>query len=423
MARKKKSKKKVRNSLSRKIPLNILSSSIANTRGILKLDSDCTVAIRGDHGNSYVCGKCSALLMENIPRFQLIGGVILCNSCGSYNSADKVRNYSSCPTMIGDIRDLPHPKEIISCHSMWTQHRLAPEFEKIHSKFLKRWEEYQGNRPNILYHYTSYFGLDSIVKSGKVWFSDIAFLNDASEMQLAIDLISDYTGGIDPNISELGRELIRRSSIHYAPDSPANGFFVACFCADGDLLSQWRAYGSGGGYALGFNSREMADTGNIRVRKIVYDPELQKSFVQEIVNDTLKLLESVAGSRSIKDLDSDEHTLPTFCAFLSTHLTELLCSFKHYSFREEGEWRLIYDFQRDRDINELKFRLGNGFPVPYLEMPLAIQKEKMPNSPLVQIIHGPTLHPKLTQKSLALMLQRECMEHVEVTGSESPLRA
>eukprot|EP01093_Parvamoeba_rugata_P011324 TRINITY_DN310_c0_g1_i3.p1 TRINITY_DN310_c0_g1~~TRINITY_DN310_c0_g1_i3.p1 ORF type:complete len:363 (-),score=-2.43 TRINITY_DN310_c0_g1_i3:1353-2441(-) len=362
--------------------------------------------------------------MERVPRFQVAGGVILCNSCGSYNSSDKILSYSSCPTMIGDVKNLPQPKELISCHSMWTQHSLAPEFEKIHLKFLNRWEQYQGNRPEILYHYTSHFGLESIVQSGKVWFSDIAFLNDASEMQLAIDLISEYTGDIDSDISELGRELIRRSSVNYTPDSPANGFFVACFCADGDLLSQWRAYGGGGGgYALGFNSREMANAGNIRVRKIVYDPELQKSFVQEIVNDTLCLLDRVAGGRSIKDLDRDEHTLPTFCAFLATHLTELLCSFKHCSFREEGEWRLIYDFQRDQDINELKFRLGNGFPVPYLEMPLSLQKEKMPNSPLVQIIHGPTLHPKLTQKSLALMLQRDGMEHVEVTGSESPLRA
>ena len=28
--------------------------------------------------------------------------------------------------------------------------------------------------------------------------------------------------------------------------------FVTCFCSNGDLLSQWRAYAGSGGYAVGF---------------------------------------------------------------------------------------------------------------------------------------------------------------------------
>jgi hypothetical protein len=421
--RKRRSVNAKKSSPSKSIPLAIMSESNSKTRGVINLTTDSTVLMKGQLGNNYICGKCNSILLESVDRLMMQNAALKCNSCGTINNLYKKSVYIDCPITLKDLDALENPRELITCHQMWANHKLAKEFEKIHNKFLVKWEEFQGFRPNVLYHYTSQYGLENITKTGEVWFSDIAYLNDASEMKLAIDVIRNCTTNIGDSLSDIGKELLRRSEVSYSPESPTNGFFVSCFCSDGDLLSQWRAYGEGGGgYALGFNSKEMANTGAIRVRKIIYDPELQKSFVEGIVNDTLELLEKVADGRCIKDLDKDDNTLPTFCAFLSNHLTELLCSFKHESFKEEGEWRLIYDFQRDNDVDLLKFRAGKGYPVPYLEMPLSLQREGMPKSPLVEIIHGPTLHKELTSKSLELMLERENIEYVEVKSSNSPLR-
>ena len=40
--------------------------------------------------------------------------------------------------------------------------------------------------PDVLYHYTDSGGLKGILSSGKIWATDIHYLNDKSEIQLAL---------------------------------------------------------------------------------------------------------------------------------------------------------------------------------------------------------------------------------------------
>jgi hypothetical protein len=199
------------------------------------------------------------------------------------------------------------------------------------------------------------------------------------------------------------------------------GVFITCFCANGDLLSQWRAYGaSGGGYALGFSAYQFAKQRTVFVRRVIYNPKKQRELVQNTIDRACKLLDQVTHGKSIGQLDSE--ILSAFAVFLSDHLREFLFTFKHYAFSEEGEWRVIFPFVRDDHIDHLKFRDGSGMPVPYLELDLGARTPELPILPLVEVVHGPTLHPQLTKKSLYLMLQQHGYDHVEVVGSEAPLR-
>lgn len=414
--------KKTRNFV-KNIKLTIISESDAKTRGVLILKEGNTF-ITSDGSNNYVCGKCNTILLQNYNKLNFQNAVLKCNNCGRYNSLDKKSIYLNTPVTIQDIDELPNPKELMSgLSSMWANHKLSNDFFEIHRKFLNRWEEHQGDRPNILYHYTSLQGLQGILDSSKMWFSDIAFLNDASEMQLAIDMIESFIAEIGNDLSDVETELLRRSSVSSSPSSCSDGFFVSCFCSNSDLLSQWRAYGNNGkGFALGFNTKRIGNSNNFRVRKVLYDKNIQSRLIRELIKDTLNLLREVSKGKTIEDLDKQDNILPTFSAFLSNHLTELLCTFKHESFKEEDEWRVIYNFTRHNDVNDLKFREGNDFPIPFVEMPLSKEIKGMPNSELVEIVYGPTLHEELTKKSLTLLLETKNLEFVEVRKSNAPLR-
>src|SRR5688572_11515034 len=43
--------------------------------------------------------------------------------------------------------------------------------------------------PDLLFHYTTSAGLVGIIESGKIWTSKISYMNDTSEVQLALDYI------------------------------------------------------------------------------------------------------------------------------------------------------------------------------------------------------------------------------------------
>jgi hypothetical protein len=54
--------------------------------------------------------------------------------------------------------------------------------------------------------------------------------------------------------------------------------YLVCFCKSGDLLSQWRGYGTSGGYALGLNDDALAGLSKDRVMlvSVSYDEAEQK---------------------------------------------------------------------------------------------------------------------------------------------------
>jgi hypothetical protein len=98
--------------------------------------------------------------------------------------------------------------------------------------------------PRRLYHYTTLSGLVGITSSHSLWASDVRYMNDASELTYAAELISEV---LTETLSKVENEVVRAA---LPPPHPgfANPFeygmrpFAACFCEDGDLLSQWRGY-------------------------------------------------------------------------------------------------------------------------------------------------------------------------------------
>ena len=110
-----------------------------------------------------------------------------------------------------------------------------------------------------LYHYTTARGLFGIIASSSLWATNFSYLNDATEVHYGMEVLKTLleremdlhlTDGFGPVLAATLEGIERVFS-----DSE---FYLTCFCAKADLLSQWRGYGSlGGRYCIALDSMEL----------------------------------------------------------------------------------------------------------------------------------------------------------------------
>lgn len=112
--------------------------------------------------------------------------------------------------------------------------------------------------PPVLYHYTTQAGLLGILESNCLWATAAQYLNDSSEYEYGLQLIADR---LSSTAKEAVDETVAAKLAEIAKDlSPFPGVCVVSLTKDGDLLSQWRAYGGrAGGVALGFCAAHLSN--------------------------------------------------------------------------------------------------------------------------------------------------------------------
>jgi hypothetical protein len=273
--------------------------------------------------------------------------------------------------------------------------------------------------PEVVYHYTSASGLLGIISTGRLWMTDIEFVNDAEELAYAratvlddlraradklappeVDGYADADGSRAEVLRNVATELEQSPQAH---PSRTYHVYAACFCENGDLLSQWRAYGGDGGYAIGFRTAALLEVPtlleSVHFKKVTYGlggarPYLDAMLEAVAPNPTAH--PGVQGNFQLMSL-----VLPTVAAI------------KHPTFAEEQEWRLLSTGWGAWEA--LSFRPGSVGLVPYVEASL-------PDDAVAHVIVGPGQYPKVRISGVAQLLERHEMGGVEVVGSTSPLR-
>jgi hypothetical protein len=134
--------------------------------------------------------------------------------------------------------------------------------------------------PDILYHYTDAAGFHGICRSGSLWASDAAFLNDSSELEYTSSVLEHVVSELKAEYSD---DPAPQAVLHAMTDlitddlRPDFDVCVSCFCPDGDLLSQWRGYpANGGGYAIGFRTSALLKTPGM-MRRVLYEKKAQRA--------------------------------------------------------------------------------------------------------------------------------------------------
>ena len=209
-------------------------------------------------------------------------------------------------------------------------------------------EELDPAKSPILYHYCSLETFLSIIQFKSLRLSDINTMNDYSEMHWAYEKFVEAVNIVREHYEDSYFDFLDLSIGHTQLNTL---MLVACFSTDGDVLSQWRAYGDNGlGVAVGFDSQMMSNLA-IRLGQVTYDPALQVQYYRDLL---------VAAYPWWK-LATDDAERDELSQFIS-HQTFDMCLMKNPAFSEEKEVRIAraVTVHHDDDGWHLKDPGGNG---------------------------------------------------------------
>lgn len=313
-----------------------------------------------------------------------------------------------------------------------------------------------------LYHYTTAAGLSGILESKSLWATHSSFVNDAEEIFGFYDRIlptilrpvfqkhfeevrtlpafqkqqgnTPFGGYCDEQFAQW-MDAIRKTAPlmhdHYITSfSTSSNDWVR----EHGLLSQWRAYGSDGGYALVFDTSTLDN-----ILSAETSPYQEEIFIWADVqycldenrrtndHDTNRLIEQLEIAvdnffRSSSENDASELPEP---------LTILSSIFKHRGFKEEREVRLVLSLlgteleshPKLRSVRQhaikTKFRMGEA--VPFVELCVREVNGVRQHLPIKRIIIGPHRNKNDRKRAVQLLLKQHGLD-ADVSVSDIPYR-
>ncbi len=142
-------------------------------------------------------------------------------------------------------------------------------------------------------------------------------------------------------------------------------FYIACFCREPGLLSQWRGYGtSAGRFCIAFESQKLfyeTSALTYHLKRVVYAREDQIAKIEGVI---AKALESVHQLLQIKS-ELQKECGEGICVALFEKLVQEMCFFKHPGFAEEKEWRSVHQLE---DPAKIQFEPSAGTIRPFVEL-------------------------------------------------------
>ncbi|MGO4443084.1 DUF2971 domain-containing protein [Mycobacterium sp. 2YAF39] len=312
--------------------------------------------------------------------------------------------------------------------------------------------------PSVLYHYTNAQGFLGIVNPSwpqnfkvqeqgdrmlRFLASDVRFMNDTQELRFGVRRLRNrlLRAAKDSATPEESREAFTDMAQYLDPDGVLpvlewpQRCFATCFCAEGDLLSQWKGYTGGvGGFAIGISKHAL------EYRTLALHREGSSPEYQNLVETTLR---PVVYGKKAATVALDEHIQSVIAMGLKsplreevplaqgqargqlfTALIEAVITIKARSFREEKEWRL-FSMNHMENLVDVRAR-ANGL-VPYVDFavdhPESGSEQDPPSSG--QIIHDVIVGPgpdQAEQFVAARELLRLAGHQVQVRASKISYR-
>ena len=295
--------------------------------------------------------------------------------------------------------------------------------------------ELQERQSKIIYHYTDGKGAQGILESQSLWATHYRYLNDFSELVIFRKALANWRSTFyrEPqHVDRLLKGLLDIFCGDQGKPSETEAYIVS-FCDDkGDRLSQWRAYGRGDGYALGFDRTELEELkeeefkinwlDSIYIDSVCYgdSEEMPEALIPDL-NKFIGLLKDQYKGSATDDNVTDDVLNEMFQLFI-----KCLSRFKHKGFSEEEEIRLIVFLpnltsgRREGDgrlEKVIKFRASQNMLVPYIE--LFGGKDTLP---IKKIMVGPSPYVEIKKRSIQMLLKRKGINPGIVTISQIPYR-
>lgn len=261
--------------------------------------------------------------------------------------------------------------------------------------------------PPVVYHYTSLAALIQIVKTGKVWCSNVKYSNDPAEIIYGDAALREMLQEHFPDFA-LGGVFQTIADIDY---------YTAAFSAEPDLLSQWRAYCQNGrGVAIGFDSKALASHATMLFRRVEYDRNTQIKLAADVM---------ALYADPIKEGYGDEAAVRPLLAELALLFVVLRGIFKQRAYVGEAEYRLFNTLTHPRETHDtaVLFRATRTAVIPYYDVDLSQNRITCGGLPLREVIVGPCLDSELAEASIRVLLDQANLQEAPIVRSEVRMRA
>lgn len=238
-------------------------------------------------------------------------------------------------------------------------------YENSTSEILKCAEQEENHcayhiHNGLLYHYTKLDTLWKILESDSLFARNIRFSNDFNEYLTGRDTIEKFVRGLKDLNSSQRNEILKK-----VQENPMM-YFMVCFCEDGDLLSQWRGYAQNG-VSIGMDfTGGICETGNLSQHVewfcVLNNKKYQdatgkktdgKYYIENEPTIFLQMpykVQYVSKERSWRDKDNKNVKMILNELYENSEdgqdrLLGYIPYIKDKGFREEEEYRLIYDME------------------------------------------------------------------------------
>lgn len=260
-----------------------------------------------------------------------------------------------------------------------------------------------------LYHYTSSDGLIGIMLKGKIWCTQIFYLNDQEELingwRLFFDILDKYEDEfkdkvyVNPNIRAWKSLFIKNtdSFINFT-NFPIHDFqyFIFCLSSEDDDLSQWRGYSSeNSGYAIEFKinddffSKQKDFTTTTK-------PNFEKKSVILLKRCIYNNEEKYKLLETILEVYKQKGEFDTWELFFD--IASLFFFFKSDEFHHENEYRMLICLDKENQ-DKIEFRKGKTTLIPYIEIDVEY-------STITGITISPTPSKQHSMSSLKMLINR-----------------
>lgn len=290
-------------------------------------------------------------------------------------------------------------------------------------------------KKNFIY-YTNLETLHSILKNKEIWMRNVSCMNDYSEIRQGINLIlrllvrndSDYLKKLLDVLNKITKEVIWKDFLeeilYKSSDFLLNNTYITCFSEhnkDDDILgklSMWRAYGRGNGGAI------VMDKDIILKPPVVY----KKLILSPVAYSTDKKFEEmflrILGVLNEHIKEFQQMNPREFENIMRTIFVASIMSLKHPGFKEECEWRLIYQDSGAAMDESIKSDVQciNGIPQKIFKINMSLIANKL----IDHIIIGPTEYGypalQVLEDDLKVIFKESYCEKRRIVFSGIPIR-
>ncbi|HIF6627103.1 DUF2971 domain-containing protein [Serratia marcescens] len=269
---------------------------------------------------------------------------------------------------------------------------------------------------NKIYHYTDLNGLQGIVENHCLRATNLHFLNDEEEMHHGINAFENALNHLNEELSEESIKILRNTLDRHKLSQVEHNYNIS-FCQKSDLLSQWRGYAATQGVCLEFDSDELESALDYQDYQV-----LSRGVFYTSRDSTLEakaeILTFLKEENVIKKSKGDR----LFEYEKASQLVNMLTPFfKHDSFKEESEYRII--IQPKINSAPVKFRVNQHGLIPYLEV-----KAKKDNAfngllPLKNVKIGPCKNRAFMMQGLKFLLNQNGYIKTNISFTDVPFRA